>query len=1150
MSRNLSAGPAAGAAWAAWAAYPAAAGPATPVLAVPDAANAQRAAAGLPDLYYGLPAAPRLAYDQAGQPVLSLTLLLARRPGPDDDSIFELVESAVLACDLTLALPPGAAGDTLEPLFARDVGMRLEAVGDAAAAALAEGQGFGAAARVSLGARLGRAAAQGVLRALHGMESGLALRCRLAYRSAGERRSVRMKIRWAQVHDLLSPHVGDDGSLTGATVRALLPDMVEAGALEASQLGAGPAESPLAPAQAGSLWGPFMMFSAPLLERLTLSPAPASEEARFALRARPDEGAGLDTSTAIDTAREEETTLHAPLEDVIGKALDGIDAGRVIRLVCSDPGAPDGVAEAPRRIRARPRSRAAGPPPAGARGLAMVGGDAVSLTRALEPDRRARAPAAALLASDVVRLHPGRMQSFSAHALELDRIDQPAEPVLPLPRIDDGGAPFWPDQADPNHFWYAPEYTVAAPDPTAAPGAGSFLFSFHEAGHDASGRPVLEGSVRFTLQRGPSAATRQALAERAGVRADPVPQSGLSASLSLPLRDDQGKLVRVELAAQLTENGDTIVAEVPLLNDYVRVAYGDLAFAGFQAEPARLQVYYVFDAMVPVSQFPVALQFADKLQMTAVAYSLQQQKELAGRPHLDALRMIYRGVAADLQFRREAGAEPARELALAEAGAAAEGGEEAPPPRAPGPAVLLAGTRLQTAGLQPAQMQLTPAIRPELDISVRLQELVGRRRYARQAQGRSIPLDLLFPCSAFPALYRQQSGDGSASVGCQDSLSLGQAPLKLYEQVTDPALASPKYKLYKSLTQPGHFLVLPAAYLITRYGPAEGERAWRPTLYLYSTLDPATAANNRCVLMAALQPDLSPWERHELESRLTLPHQPPAIEYVTALDSEVQYTWALPGAGAKIDVEAVRLWDSFQVTLTTDLTGALLLQSMLTHSGLSGQAQFRLADGTVLASTLLLDLNRVTGPWGGGPVEVAPSGQQATLTNRIERPVAVADLAVAGADGTPATVRCERTLKPAEAVTLDLPLAAAQAWVDYAIPPGDPATLTAINSFVENIHVNVVFVNLIDFANHNLAKLSLEARIKEAPGTGTPVNLSADQPVAEARYVLPLTVYQGPRTLQYQVTKTDGAGAVSTTAWLESDLAAGNVVSLVWSLIQ
>jgi hypothetical protein len=117
------------------------------------------------------------------------------------------------------------------------------------------------------------------------------------------------------------------------------------------------------------------------------------------------------------------------------------------------------------------------------------------------------------------------------------------------------------------------------------------------------------------------------------------------------------------------------------------------------------------------------------------------------------------------------------------------------------------------------------------------------------------------------------------------------------------------------------------------------------------------------------------------------------------------------------------------------------------------------------------------------------------------------------------------------------------------IPPGDAATLDEIRSFVEDIQTNVLFINIINYANHGLRRLDVRARLKEVAGSERAVTMNDEQTMGEAAFMLPLTVYQGPRTLQFQVSKTDLAGAVTATGWLEADLRAGNAVTLTWDLI-
>jgi hypothetical protein len=476
-------------------------------------------------------------------------------------------------------------------------------------------------------------------------------------------------------------------------------------------------------------------------------------------------------------------------------------------------------------------------------------------------------------------------------------------------------------------------------------------------------------------------------------------------------------------------------------------------------------------------------------------------------------------------------------------------------------AVAMHGGAVHAAALQPAaaatavvpshaSLVVAAPFHPQMEEAIRIQDILRQKRYARQTQGRTATVTTFFGCNTLGGFYRQDLGDRMVSIGCQDSFSLGQTAFKLFEPVDDPALASTRYKVYRSLSQPGHFLVVPAAYRITRYAATEGDRAYRPTVYLYSSLDPQNAANNRCVVMASLQPDLPAWERKSLAVKLAALHHSPVLQYATEIDAEVTYTWSLDGGVASIQPRAAKQWDGFQVTLSSDLAGGLQLQAMLRNSGVTADAHFTLQDGTTVSSSLILDLAALTGPWTGGPIDTTIVASHATLTNHIERGVNVSDLAIYAADGRSQVVRVDRLLAPAAAVTIDLPFAPNDAYSVYAVQPGDPAQLSETSSFVEDIRTNVVFVNLVNYANHNLKRLDLRARLKEAAGSEIAVAISEADPVGEADFLLPLTTYLGPRTLQLEVTKTDTSDHATTTPWLEWDLAArGNVVSLTWDLI-
>lgn len=1164
MDQDLSAGPAAGVAWAS-----AQGG----ITVLPDAANPQRAARGWPALYHGLPAMPRLARAVGGRPAsapaLTLALVLQRRPAPDEDSVFELVESATLACDVTLALPDGVP-DSVRPLYARAAELALVRVADGAVLAAVAGSGAGW--RAGLSARLDRSAAQGVLAALDGQQAGLALHCTIDYRAAGTREQLRLALHWTAIRDAIGAELaagliadnglegGKDGAddsdartLDGAALRGLLPELVASGCLRAWRVEPDGSETALAPERADDLWPAFAMLSGTLLERLTPQLAPTDAAARFALRPGPAPSGEYVTQWTLGSARAQRVDLQAPLEAVLGGTLAGQRTEEFIHLVCPDPTAPGAYVPAPPRVRVTPTRAGPGDamPPAG---MALVGGRLVSMTRALEPDRSRAAPLGAVLATDAVRFDT--QHAFALHAIELEDNGKPS-----LPRVDRNSNVYWPDYRDGvRRLWYPSEFALVQPDPAAAPDASPFLFSFRQVGHDAAGQPALEGLVRCTLRRGASAATLAAIAERGNPLSAPVPPLGLAVSLSLPVRDAGGQLRRIDLAATVVDQGDTLVAEIALLGEYVRAAYGALALPGFQSEPVRLQVAYSFDAMVDDRDTKLTLAYAGKIARTPVAYTAAQGTELAGRAHMDAVGLAFRAPLGDLQFRREAAApraagasepvpepipEPIPEPALTANGNGNGGTATVAAARVARPGVASVAGAALPAHVSQVHAAPAVAIQPQVENVALQQELLQRSEFRRRTLGRSVTLDAFFPCNTLGAFYCQQQDDTLAAIGCRAAFSLGQVPFKLYEPVSDPGLTGLPCQVLRSLSQPGRFVLLPATYLITRFGPGEGERAYRPAIYLYSTVDADVPANNRCVLMATLQPDLTPDQRHRIDAVLATLHKTPVLDEITAIDCAVKQSDWLAGLAP----EVARLWDGFQVTLSTDPAGALMLQEMLKHGGAAATVTFTLADGATLSSALQLDLNRLTGPWDGGPVQVAADGASAVLTNRIERPVDVSDLAVLDAGGAVAHVAVERQLAPGQASSVALPAATHPGWAVFSIPPGDAATLDEIRSFVEDIQTNVLFINIINYANHGLRRLDLRARLKEVAGSEKAVTMNDEQTMGEAVFMLPLTVYQGPRTLQFQVTKTDTAGAVAATGWLEADLRTGNAVTLTWDLI-
>src|SRR5205823_2154548 len=160
-----------------------------------------------------------------------------RRPEPSDSVLFDLIDSGSVACDLSLALPPEALDDSLLPLFARHADFRLlqtaggmlgpevsQGVGTPEPTEIAAISGSGAEVRVGLAARLERSAAQGLILALQGSDSGLTLGCNVTYRTAESRSTVHLYGRWSAIYSYLYPLLDVGSTISRSSLDAHLID--------------------------------------------------------------------------------------------------------------------------------------------------------------------------------------------------------------------------------------------------------------------------------------------------------------------------------------------------------------------------------------------------------------------------------------------------------------------------------------------------------------------------------------------------------------------------------------------------------------------------------------------------------------------------------------------------------------------------------------------------------------------------------------------------------------------------------------------------------------------------------------------------------------------------------------------------------------
>lgn len=1130
------------------------------VLVLADAASEERTAAGQPACAYVVSAAPRVVRGRNQEPVFTLTLLLRQAPEPGAVTVYPLIERGILGVDLRLGLPPKAfeemraSGKTdYRRLFIREGTVTLirEVVG--AESVLASCPVSGAEARGSLSATLNRAETLAVLAALDGTPSNMHLRAQGSFRAAGARQRIRLYGSWAAIYDVLYQHRDPNGELSLSQLQHLVLELLETGALSVVDASSSTVSLEL---NRAAVFMPFMRMSAVILERRP-GLGPMGSEERYRLRGRPYESLHLDYTQVLSGSVNRTLTLEAPLEEVLGGLLDGWDWDAYLHLVSPEQGS-GGLSHMTRQ-RGRARRSCARNDQDPSISLAVIDGSVRSLASATLPAVVAASPAAFSAAGTrpIATTAPLQIQHAIWDDLVLDLPNRPDRRSLPV--VDDPSSALWPDRFDSSRYWYAPTFELVRPAPNEDPSTSPFLFSYERMGVTSDGRPALRGTVRFTLCSTPRPETQAELNRLNRSRAVAVALKNLSASLLLPFVDARdGRLKTHQCAAATELDGDTLRLVVKLQNEWVRLCYGALAEEGFQQVAARLHLAYSFDAYVRVRERELTLSFGGKALYTPVAYSAEEAQLLSGRPFLDAHSLTYHLPDSEVRFKREvqpdgsngAAGSPSTSERNEGAGTNAAGSLMARPvigTLATPTITAVTATPVTTTPVAPAKPATATglATRPQLTVVPPIADLLQRVEYATRTQLRQERQDVLFPCNTLGVFYREGANGNSVPIGCQDALRLGQTIYRQYEEIEE--LSHEDYRLFRSLQQPERFLVVPARYCITRHGPG-APGAYRPALLLWAVLDPETQSNNRVNLDVALQPDLSPSTRRDILARLGAYARNPTIQYPTEIpDTSIEDDWRLDRAINIVELQA--RGPLLHTMLAADVPGWVSLKARLETIGVEGSVRFTLPDDSVVSSELLLKLDHIAGPWDGGAVEVVLSERTARLTNRIEQHIDVHDLVVYQGLSAATSLPVELQLSPEASHTVTLDGAATEVYPVYKAQRGDLAMIEEVRSFIENIYRSIAFINLVNFSNHGLARLEIQARVKEVEGNYH-AQLTASMPVVEVEVILSLVTYMFHHALQYRITKVFTTGERTSTVWFEINLTDSAMISITWDMIQ
>jgi hypothetical protein len=931
---------------------------------------------------------------------------------------------------------------------------------------------------------------------------------------------------WAVLYDAIRLQAAGDPDFDVSVIERALQQLLLSGELEARTT---PPNVSRADVLALAIRGLLRDGGVILTRTSTTGPG------RYQLAERPPEEFAWSHEETLLVPSTLPVTIAAPLEEVLGGALDGLDWDAFVRLVAPD-GLEGGYSAVPRRS-----SGEIG------RVARDSGGDQVS---SMVQVNATMVDPAAVTATARPTLRPIALGSGQIRQLwladgTLDYLGK--DRVRSLPVTTGGDEVLFPDRLDGTRYWYLPTLELVEPSPAEDPETAAFLFSFERVGVGSTGDAALSGTVRLTLRPGIPEPVRTQLAALHNPPAQPVEMLDLNIELSIPFIDSaDNSSKRTPLRGTVDRSTGDIVVTFAVADRWVRLAYAALSLTESQAGE-RPSIRYSFryesyrvtkgatirplnglkQAMIPIDWNP------GKASLRPLVFNAATGVLLAG--------------ATQIRFAPEE--EPAG-TKRATRGQARGGG----PAAAARPAIALArpiavARPFSAAAVRPiAETGINPVpleIRPVLtDVIPQLDERV----YVQQSMGVQGAADVEMPCDRFGPLYRQRVTTGWQSIGCQEAFRLGQAPAQLYQEI--PALKTEWFRIYKCLPQPERFLVLPSVYHIARYPPGH-ERAYLPAAMVYAVLDPETVANNRYRFVATVEPDIPPFAMRALRASLST-YAPPAsteLDLPTDVATQVELP-SMPMASALAKPRFTVVGQGVQVVLECQIADALILRSAIEAGGVLGRLSFTLGDASHLESEVELLLSRIGGPWGVGPVSADRTGAGIQLTNHIDRSVDVSTLRLYTGVAAANEVAVGQRLEPLATASVGLGEGEVEVTAVYSIPPAAARSLEESRIYVEDVTTNVIFTCGINYAARGMADLEVYARLRGV-GSEERVSLSNAVPRAgAAEFVVPLSAIVGAGgsspAIEFRLVRVMTTGERVEKAWTECP---GALVDIQWDQI-
>lgn len=666
-----------------------------------------------------------------------------------------------------------------------------------------------------------------------------------------------------------------------------------------------------------------------------------------------------------------------------------------------------------------------------------------------------------------------------------------------LPKVDSTNDNYWVDYVQKDLYWVKPDLELLLPNNGMSFESAPFQFTIKNIGILADGSPALEADLVVTLRQFLNKAWVASLGEKTKTRLlnilNPLYR------IQLPYMDAAGNQKQTYLEASTVERDkDHVKLKFSVSNEWVRLLYGALSTPSLPpASRPTLILSYYFNAMQRkrdnVSYLVSGLQLGNSVQLANLNKLNNSNKRFASPKDSSSKKAI-------------------RSL--------------------PKPSLAMANNNAVLTAHIPSLVAVS-----NINWNTAAIDRLKKKEYVRQSINISHKLDLTVQCNSYGDYFAELKNDSKIAIGCSEPMRLGIIKTPLYRKIIE--LDHAKYEVYKSQVMPQMFVVVPKSYVIAR--SLEAPEKFAPELFLHGVVDIENLADSRCVVDLKLQPNITYYERIELERGLSnFTAYPAQITYITELVGEESINWNLSNSVIE-KANTFTFEHSIHATLETNIMDAQLCKSMLERGGITGIYKKKLDAEEEFSTQMVVTLDSIAQPWSGEGIRIEHFTGALHITNELESIVHVDRLAKIEQGGE-GEIPVQQNVAPGETFILGHDLAHKDYIPIFSIQT-DQQALSENYAYIEDLFQQIICFDLFS-SPENGDLLEVNVGIQDQPPY-TKLDFTDGSKEKESVLLIPISEIVSSVLFGYFIKYRAPNGTTYESGWIHHNFSTtGNIINI------